>query len=202
MRVHNVLELIFGSPAKVRILRVMTNAPQPLSGRQVGELSGLTHRGAIQALESLVDIGAVKQRKAGNAYQYSLSKGSIFAENIVLPAIEAEARLLDELKRDVVAHFGQDVVSLILYGSLARGEERRGSDIDVMAVVKDEGGKSAMEDKAASMVPYFNERFTGLLSLHCFTIDEIKGKKTTPLIDSAMKEGVVLAGKPLSQCCN
>ena len=53
MRVHNVLELIFGSPAKVRILRVLTNAPQPLSGRQVGELSGLTHRGAIQALPGL-----------------------------------------------------------------------------------------------------------------------------------------------------
>ena len=59
---QNVLESIFGSPAKIRILRVLSVSPQPLSGRQVGELSRLSHRGAIQALESLVELGAVRQR--------------------------------------------------------------------------------------------------------------------------------------------
>ncbi|MBI1865308.1 MAG: nucleotidyltransferase domain-containing protein [Nitrospirae bacterium] len=199
MRVHNVLELIFGSPARIRILRVLASIPRPLSGRQVGELAGLTHRGAIHALASLVDIGAVKQRRAGNAYQYSLSKGSIFAEKIVLPAIKAEGRLLDELKRDVAARFGHFTVSLVLYGSLARGEEKEGSDIDVMAVVKGEREKAAMEEKAASMAFYFSERFDGLLSIHCLTVDEIRRRKDLPLMRSVMKEGVILAGKRLSE---
>ncbi len=199
MRVHNILELIFGSPARIRILRVLAGVRRPLSGRQVGELAGLTHRGAIQALASLVDIGAVKQRRAGNAYQYSLSRGSIFAENIILPAVRAEEGLLDELKRDVAACFGRRAVSLILYGSLARGEEKKGSDIDVMAVVRGERERAAMEEKAASMASYFTERFNGLLSVHCLTVDEVKGKKALPLLGSVMKEGVVLAGKPLSE---
>lgn len=197
MKIHKVLESIFGSQAKVNILRVLFNSPQPLSGRQVGELSGLTHRGAIQAMESLVELGVVRQRKVGNAYQYSLSRGNIFVEKIIITCIKTESGLFDDLKRDIVANFAKDAISLILYGSLVRGEEKKGSDIDVLAVVKDEKKKAAVEEKMASAVPYFNKRFSGLLSLHCFTLDEIKGKKSLPLIKSVAKEGVVLSGKTL-----
>ncbi|HHT9137771.1 MAG TPA: nucleotidyltransferase domain-containing protein [Candidatus Wunengus sp. YC60] len=197
MKIRRVLESIFGSLARVNILRVLSNSPQPLSGRQVGELAGLTHRGAIHALKSLVELGAVKQRKVGKAYQYSLSKGNIFVEKIIIPCITAEAGLFDNLKRDISVYFGKDSISLILYGSLARGEEKKGSDIDAIAVVKDEVRKSEVEEKTASKVSYFKNRFNGILSLHCFTLDEIKGKKSLPLIKSVIKEGIVLSGKPL-----
>ncbi len=195
MKIHKVLESIFGSPAKVRILRVLSTSPQPLSGRQVGELSGLTHRGAIQALESLVELGAVRQRRVGKAYQYSLSKGNIFVEKIIIPCIKAEAGLFDDLKRDIAAHFGKGAISVILYGSLVRGEEKKGSDIDVIAVVKDEKKKAETEGKAEPAVPYFNERFNGLLSLHCFTLDEFRARRNMSMIKSVIREGIVLSGK-------
>jgi len=199
MKIRRVLESIFGSPARVHILRVLSDSPQPLSGRQVGELAGLTHRGAIHALKSLVEIGAVKQRKVGKAYQYSLSKGNIFVEKIIIPCITAEAGLFDNLKRDISVHFGKGAISLILYGSLVRGAEKKGSDIDAIAVVKDEKKKSEVEEKTASTVSYYKNRFNGILSLHCFTLEEIKGKKSLPLIKSVIKEGIVLSGKPLRE---
>lgn len=199
MKIHKVLESIFGSPAKVRILRALSISPQPLSGRQVGELSGLTHRGAIQALESLVELGAVRQRRVGKAYQYSLSKGSIFVEKIITPCIKTEAGLFDDLKMEIAALFGKDAISVILYGSLVRGEEKKGSDIDVIAVVKDEKKKTETEGKAESAVPYFNERFNGLLSLHCFTIDEFRARKNLTMIKSVIREGTVLSGKSLGE---
>lgn len=199
MKIHKVIESIFGSPAKVRILRALSNSPQPLSGRQVGELSGLTHRGAIQALGSLVELGAVRQRRVGNAYQYSLSKGSIFVDKIITPCIEAEAGLFDDLKREIAALFGKDAISIILYGSLVRGEEKKGSDIDVIAVVKDEKKKAVMEGKAESTAPYFNERYNALLSVHCFTVDEFRARKNLTMIKSVIKEGIVLSGKSLGE---
>lgn len=199
MKTRNVIESIFGSSARIHILRVLFNSPQPLSGRQVGELSGLTHRGAIHAMESLVKLGAVKQRKVGRAYQYSLSRNNIFAEKIITPCIKAEAGLFDGLREDIAKSFGRDTISLVLYGSLARGEEETSSDIDVIAVVKDKRKKSEIEAKAASMIPYFNERFHSLLSLHCYTSDEIKSKKSLTLIKSVIKEGVLLYGKPFKE---
>ncbi len=77
MMFRNTLESVFGSPAKIRILRVLFTSPQPLNGRQVGELARLSHRGAIQALGSLVDLGAVQQRRAGKAYLYSLVRNNV-----------------------------------------------------------------------------------------------------------------------------
>lgn len=199
MKIRKVIESIFGSPAKVRILRTLFNSPQPLSGRQVGELSGLTHRGAIHAIQSLVDLGAVRQRRVGKAYQYSLSKGNIFVEKIILPCIRSESGLFNGLKKDIAAHFGRDAISLILYGSIVRGEEKRGSDIDLMVVVRDEKAKKAVEGKAEERTHYFNKRYNALLSLHCFTLSEFKVKKTLPLINSIIKEGIVISGKSLEE---
>jgi len=199
MGIHKVLEAIFGSPAKIRILRVLSASPQPLSGRQVGELSNLSHRGAIQALESLVELGAVRQRRAGNAYQYSLAQGNRAVELIIIPSIKAEAALLGELKKKIVAQFGRKAVSLTLYGSIVRGTEKRGSDIDVLAIAGDERLKSDLEEKAATLAPFFRERYNSLLSLHCFTLDELRRKKTLPLLRSVKEEGVTLAGKPLRE---
>jgi len=199
MVIRRVLEDIFGSPAKIRILRVLSTSPQPLSGRQVGELSRLSHRGAIQALKSLVELGAVRQRRVGNAYQYSLSPGNIAVEMIIAPGIKAEAALLDDLKKRIVAQFGRKTVSLTLYGSVVRGTEKRGSDIDVLAIAGDERKKADLEEKSASLAPFFRERYNSLLSLHCFTLDELRTKKALPLLRSVKEEGVTLSGKPLRE---
>ena len=199
MVIRKVLEAIFGSPAKIRILRVLSSSPQPLSGRQVGELAGLSHRGAIQALESLVELGAVRQRRVGNAYQYSLFRGNIAVEKIIAPSLKAEAALLDDLKKKIVAQFGRKAVNLTLYGSVVRGTEKRGSDIDVLAIAGDERMKADLEEKSASLAPFFRERYNFLLSLHCFTLDELRSKKTLPLLRSVKEEGVTLSGKPLRE---
>jgi predicted nucleotidyltransferase len=196
---RNVLEAVFGSPAKIRILRVLFTSPQPLSGRQVGELARLSHRGAIQALGSLVELGAVQQRRVGKAYQYSLVRNHAAVEKIILPCIQAEASLLDGLKRDVKAHFGRNTVSLTLYGSLARGVEKRGSDIDVLAIARDGSMKTQFEEKAESLTSFYRQRYNALLSLHCFTLSELKDKKALPLLRSILKEGVTISGKPLRE---
>jgi predicted nucleotidyltransferase len=196
---QNVLESIFGSPAKIRILRVLSATPQPLSGRQVGELSRLSHRGAIQALESLVELGAVRQRRVGAAYQYSLSQGNVAVETIIAPSLKAEAALFDDLKKRIVAQFGRQATSLTLYGSLARGAGKKGSDIDVLAISKDERRKKELENIAAASIPFFRERYNAVLSLHCYTLIELRSKKNLPLLKSVIQEGMALSGKPLRE---
>ena len=196
---QNVLESIFGSPAKIRILRVLSVSPQPLSGRQVGELSRLSHRGAIQALESLVEIGAVRQRRVGAAYQYSLSRGNMAVETIIAPSLKAEASMLDDLKRSIATQFRGKTLSLTLYVSLARGTGKRGSDIDVLAVARDEQRKKELEDKAAASISFYRERYNAVLSLHCYTLVELSSKKNLPLLKSVLQEGVSLSGKPLRE---
>lgn len=199
MKMHSILEAAFGSPARIRILRVLFTAPQPLSGRQVGELARLSHRGAIQALASLVDLGAVRQRRVGKAYQYALARNNAAVELIIAPGMKAETVLLDDLKKNIVARFGKKTVSLTLFGSLAAGTETKGSDIDVLAIGYDERAKRSLEANAETQAPFFHERYQAPLSLHCLTVDELRKKRTLPLIKSVLRDGVRLSGKPLQE---
>lgn len=194
---RNIIETFFGSPARIRILRVLLAAPQPLSGRQVAELAGLSHRGAIQALDALVASGTVRQRRAGKAYQYSLAREHAAAEKIILPALRAETELLDDLRKTLAGKLGRYAVSLTLYGSAARGEERRGSDIDVFAVAESGGRKKELEERAETLIPFFRERYHALLSLHCMTHAELRGKAGLALLRSVRSEGVHVSGTPI-----
>lgn len=46
-----------------------------------------------------------------------------------------------EVLRDLcMAHYGENLCSLVLFGSVARGDYNSGSDIDVLVVLKDAGG--------------------------------------------------------------
>jgi predicted nucleotidyltransferase len=150
-------------------------------------------------LESLVELGAVRQRRVGAAYQYSLSRGNMAVETIIAPSLKAEASMLDDLKRNITAQFRGKAVSLTLYGSLARGTGKRGSDIDVLAVARDERRKKELEDKAAAGTPFFRERYNAVLSLHCYTLIELESKKNLPLLKSVIQEGAALFGTPLRE---
>jgi len=64
-------------------------------------------------------------------------------------------RILKKLKKELMQIYGDQVDSILLYGSRARGDERPDSDIDILVVLKDDFNYSEMlrlsSDLAASL---------------------------------------------------
>ena len=64
-------------------------------------------------------------------------------------------RILKKLKKELIQIYGDQVDSILLYGSRARGDERPDSDIDILVVLKDDFNYSEMlrlsSDLAASL---------------------------------------------------
>ncbi len=54
--------------------------------------------------------------------------------------IEQYGPVLEALLKLMMDRFGDDLVSLVLYGSVARGEARAGSDVDLLVVLEDPPG--------------------------------------------------------------
>lgn len=199
MKTTSAIESVFGTPGKIRILRALAKAPRPLTGRQVAELSGLTHRGAIQAMAGLVDAGVVRQRQVGRAYQYELSRDNMLVERIVLAALDAEASLPGQLRTELVEGLGARAVSVVLFGSVARGEESARSDIDVLAVVDTAEAKTEIEGLVDSRASLLEARLGHSVSVHVLTIPELRKRPRPAFLEEVLRDGVLLKGTGLEE---
>jgi len=103
-----------------------------------------------------------------------------------------ERKILDEFAKKLTKRFGRRVRKVILFGSAARGEMHKESDIDILVVVdkKDDAITRRIEDIAFDMM----ERIGVLISPvvvgeHAYTDMH---KERYPFIVNVEEEGVIL----------
>jgi predicted nucleotidyltransferase/DNA-binding HxlR family transcriptional regulator len=192
-----ILENVFGTKARLTLLRRLSGESQPLTARQLAELTGLNHRTVVEALDPLTHIGVVEKRHAGPSYLYSLTMESLIAQRIVLPALEAERGLPLALREEIVALFAPPAISIVLFGSLQRGEEKRGSDVDVLVVMADGKGCVEIEERALDTGHSFFKRFGRPLSIHCVTLSDVR-RGGIAFLSEAARRGETLFGTPLA----
>jgi len=196
-----ILENVFGTKARLTLLRCLSYESQPLTARQLAELTGLNHRTVVEALDPLTHMGVVEKRHAGPAYQYTLARENLIAQRIVLPALEAESGLPSALRQEIVALFTPRAISIILFGSLARGKEKRGSDVDVLIVMADGEGCGEIEKRALDAGHAFSKKFGRLLSVHCVSLSDVR-RGGKDFLSEAARGGETLFGKPLAALGN
>jgi predicted nucleotidyltransferase len=132
---------VLASPGNVRVLRLLAEQGSPLAVSQLARDAGMTPVGVRAALASLLRQGMVTVFGQGHAQLYALNPTHPMAPP--LKELFAQERthwqsLLDDLR----AAFARlpSVQAAWLYGSLSRGEDIPGSDIDVaVAVERDDG---------------------------------------------------------------
>lgn len=90
----HIVDELLGGPGRIAILRVLSDAEEPLTGRQIAQLSGLSQAGAARALHRLAALGVVSQRVVGRAILHELVRDDPAVQSIVLPVFRAERALL------------------------------------------------------------------------------------------------------------
>lgn len=190
-----ILEDVFGTKARLALLRRLSRESQPLTARQLAVLTGLNHRTVVEALDPLTHIGVVEKRHAGPSYLYSLARENFVAQRIVLPALDAESGFPSVLRSEIVSLFAHQAISIILFGSMATGQEKRGSDVDVLVVVPDDKVCAEMMERALEASYSFFKRFGRPLSVHCITISDARPGGNAFLAE-ALSKGETLFGKP------
>ncbi|MHB1055745.1 MAG: nucleotidyltransferase domain-containing protein [Thermoleophilia bacterium] len=199
MKLTRIIEVAFGTPARIAILRRLATVSQPLSGRQLADLTGLSHRGVIQAIVPLVEAGIITRRQAGRAHQYQLSRKNSAVVKIILPAFKKEAEIRDDLMEELVNNFAADTASLVLFGSFARSEESNVSDVDILAIARTSREKQKVEEIGEIKAGAFREKYAAPLSLHCLTLEELKSRSQSAFIKGVGREGILLSGKPVEE---
>ncbi|MGC9094211.1 MAG: nucleotidyltransferase domain-containing protein [Candidatus Bathyarchaeia archaeon] len=97
-----------------------------------------------------------------------------------------------KLSERVLNELGDRIQSIVVYGSIARGEATKDSDIDVLVVSRDKKDEEKVSDVSYE-VDFENDFETFIMPIH-LTGDEFEHrvKIGSPFIFEILKEGVVL----------
>lgn len=173
VKFHNVLEEVFGTSERVKVLRILARYPKEFTSRELSSYCGVSVRGVIDILTQFERYGFVKSRRVGKAILWKLDEKNYILKSLVRPTFEAEKDLLEHLKRKISELVRKSPVQkAVIYGSVARGEERPDSDIDLLLIVNKKGKwTDELQDKLREEILGL---FGNALSIIVCTPDEYK----------------------------
>ncbi len=125
-------EVLFGV-ARRRILALLFgHSDEAYHLRQVVRETGLSPGGVHRELGQLSEAGIVTRRQQGRQVYFQANSASpIFSE---LKSLIVKTAGVTDVLREALAPIAADIDVAFVYGSVARGEERRASDVDLLVV--------------------------------------------------------------------
>ena len=99
--------------------------------------------------------------------------------------------ILADLKQRLQTEFGSDMSRLLVYGSVARGENTRDSDIDVMVVFREKGDMDERWQRAMDISVDVDLEYDTLISILVTSEQELVSRMV-PLFMNIRREGMTL----------
>ncbi len=201
MRFIKPLDKILGQKSKIKILRLLSLYKKEPTIREVSRETGITPPNASRILKELKAEGVVTAKKAGRSILYSLNSKHYLVKNVILPIFKKEQRARMDLVRLLKSKLDFPVESIILFGSVARGGEKPGSDLDLLFIIPDKANPKELEEKIYSLSPQLISYFGNSISPLIMKRSEflLRFKNGERLLRTILKDGEVLAGQLIGE---
>lgn len=205
MRIHKPLSKILNSSLKVDILRLFCRTNKQMTGREIARELNATAPYTHLALKELDSEGVLIRRVIGRAHIYSLNNSPWITDQILRPLFKEEGRLPDELM-EAVKHrikeskVKEEILSVAVFGSIYREQEKPNSDVDLLIVIKDGRSKNIIEDLIFDLDRELFPKVGLSLEPHIYSLTEFKEKYNDPkvqLIREVMKSHRIFYGQKL-----
>lgn len=127
---HPVQAVIPG--AHGRVLAVLVETTAELNLRTLARLAGVSVAQLSRVIPGLVELGLVERREVPPSSQFSLNRSNVAAQAIIELARSREAAL--RRMGEAAQALPVPPISIIIFGSFARGEAGRDSDVDAVVI--------------------------------------------------------------------
>jgi predicted nucleotidyltransferase len=164
--------------ARGAVLSALLRTDATLTGRQVHALVSDRHSlwSVQEALKAWVLLGVVDTEIIGRAVVHSINE-----DHYAVTPLRSLLDPMTALTNTAAQIVGEDVEAVIVFGSVARGEAKEGSDIDLAVIAQsDWGGRVDLEDAVqkrlgndCDVLVFTAKEFTGLAAAHEPVVDEI-----------------------------
>jgi predicted nucleotidyltransferase len=195
MKLHHILDDIFGSKSKVRILRLLSTYPErEFTEREIARHIDMSQNTVNKSLIDLKSTNALSYRGIGRANVYIINENSVlfpFLQDI----FKDESRIREEVIKKL-KNATKPFVSCIIFGSFAKGIERYDSDLDLIVITKNKTkAKQALDKLGEELL----KKYGIYLSLVLLTPRELINKWDAPYMREARKSHLVIRGKTLGE---
>lgn len=121
------------TPVQQRVLGLLFGQPdRKFQGNELIRLAGSGTGAVHRVVTRLAQVGLVTVERVGNQKYYRANRESpVFAE---LRGLVAKTAGLAIPLRDALAPLAKEIDAAFVYGSLAKGTDRAGSDVDLMVI--------------------------------------------------------------------
>lgn len=197
----HTLNSVLGSTAKVRILRALLPLTSPVSGSEARMLSGVRSSGGMwNALNELTELGILERDETRRTQFFRVNRD----HDLVAPLralFEAESKRIVELQEAVekIVEEGavrEHTLSIILFGSNARGDALPASDLDLLAVTEAAPQVDGVLEVLINAIPRLERRFgmrAAPLVLDRIRVQE-RFRDGDPLMKNVLSDGRRLYG--------
>ncbi|OGX39571.1 MAG: hypothetical protein A3C53_05965 [Omnitrophica WOR_2 bacterium RIFCSPHIGHO2_02_FULL_68_15] len=205
MRYHQPFDEILDSRPKLQVLRFLCRKGGEWGVRRLAAEVGMNPVTAHRALRALHQATLLEHRRVGTSDCYALRDDHDLVQEILRPLFRREAegleRLAQRLRKILGTRRRSAVVTMALYGSVARGQERPTSDLDCLVVVTSASAKSSVRQALESAWRPVMQAFGNPLALSVKTVREAQGmaRRRSPLWQNILEQHRVLWGQPLAQ---
>ena len=191
---RDLLYTLAGSKAKARVLGVMAARPfLEWTGNALAKEAGVSQPQAWKALNLLEKQGIVRHKRgAGKAVLWSFND-----KHLAAPALRDFARPERVFGRVLVKRLREagaleGVVRIVLFGSVARGEEEPGSDVDLFVEVENRARQRKVRDAVISALAALDDLTGSPANPVFYSTAQIRDRKRSGLLKEITRDGTQL----------
>lgn len=130
---HQTLTSLLFPEYRRRVLGLLLLRPEEsLHGRELARRTGLPAGTLTRELNRLAEVGLLKREKRGNQQVYSANRTCPVFEEVA--SILRKTSGLADVLIEALAPVATQIQSAFVFGSIARGQETPGSDIDLLVI--------------------------------------------------------------------
>lgn len=185
MRFHGSLLDVLNSKTKVKIIKFLLSHEAVMSEREIASVLKISHMSVNRTMRDLAEVNFGNFSTVGKSHVWKVN-GKSYAFKALSSLIKNVSVIrdpLEDLKSTLFKYLPKDLVKrVVLFGSVAKGLEKKNSDIDIFILVGNIRHKQKIEQVTEKLSDACFESYGNRLSPYILTEQEMKQKINLKII--------------------
>lgn len=169
----DIIDRIIAHPLKSQILRAMSIGQDARTGREWARLTKVSPPTLLSHLRTLVNEGIVIRTSVGSSHTFQLNTRNAVVKNMLMPLFQREKNIIPALGQAMQSRLDiERIVSIVIYGSLARGEATANSDWDILILCKQPADIDIVKTQLQTLLPSLRDDLASTIDVKTFATED------------------------------